>query len=48
MIRNADNPRIEVIEGKLGIKVAENTALEVVNDFKCLGAYTANCHVDFK
>ena len=33
MIRNVDNPRSEVIQGKLVMKVAENTILEVVNDF---------------
>ena len=48
MIRNIDKPRTEVIEGKLGMKGEENTALEVVNDFKYLGAYIINCHVDFK
>ena len=47
MIRNV-NPRTEVTEGKLGMKVEENTVLEVANDFKYLGAYIANCHVDFK
>ena len=41
MIRNIDNPITEVTEGKLVMKVAENTALEVV-DFKYLGAYIAN------
>ena len=39
MIKNVDNPRTEVIEGKLVMKVTENTTLEVVNDFKYLGAY---------
>ena len=48
MIRNIDKPRTEVIEGKLGMKGEENTALEVVNDFKYLGAYIENCRVDFK
>ena len=47
MIRNV-NPRTEVIEGKLGMKVEENTVLEVANDFKYVGAYIAKCHVDFK
>ena len=47
MIRNV-NPRTEVIKGKLGMKVEESTVLEVANDFKYLGAYIANCHVDFK
>ena len=42
MIRNIDNPRAAVIEGKLVMKVAENTALEVVDDFKYLDAYIAN------
>ena len=31
MIRNIDNSRIEVIEEKLVMKVAENATLEVVN-----------------
>lgn len=35
-------------EGKLVIKVAKNIVLEVVNDFKYIGPYIANCHVDFK
>ena len=48
MIRNVDNPRTEVIEGKLVMEVAEITAQEVVGDFKYLDAYIANCHVDFK
>ena len=48
MIINVDNPRTEVIERKLVMKIAENTILELVNDFKYLGAYIANCHVDFK
>ena len=47
MIRNVDNPRTEVIEGKLVMEVAEITAQEVVGDFKYLDAYIANCHVDF-
>ena len=47
MIRNVDNPRTEVIEGKLVMEVAESTAQEVVGDFKYLDAYIANCHVDF-
>ena len=38
----------EQIEGKLVMKVAENADLEVVNDFRYLGAYIVNCHVDFK
>ena len=42
MIRNIDNPITEVTEGKLVMQVAENTALEVVDDFKYLGAYIAN------
>ena len=48
MIRNVYNPRTEVSEGTLVMKVAENTTLGVVNDSKYLGAYIANCHVDFK
>ena len=48
MIRNIENPRTEVIEGKTVIKIADNTYLEVVDDFKHLGAYIANCHTDFK
>ena len=47
MIRNVDNPRTEVIEGKLVMEVAEITAQEVVGGFKYLDAYIANCHVDF-
>ena len=47
-MRNVDKPITEVTEEKLGMKIAENTALEVVNDFKYLGACMANCHVDFK
>ena len=35
-------------EGKLVIKVAKNIVLEAVNDFKYIGAYIANYHVDFK
>ena len=37
MIRNIDNPRTELIEGKLIMKVAKNTALEIVNCFEYLG-----------
>lgn len=48
MMRNVDKPITDVIEEKLRMKVAENTALEVVNDFKYLGACKANCHVEFK
>ena len=48
MIKNIENPRTEVINGKTVIKMAENTYLEVVDDFKYLGAYIANCHADFK
>ena len=48
MMRNVDKPITEVIEEKVGMKIAENTALEVVNDFKYLGACMANCHVEFK
>ena len=47
-MRNVDKPITDVIEEKLRMKVAENTALEVVNDFKYLGACKANCHVEFK
>ena len=39
MIGNVDNPRTEVIKGKLIMKAAKNKVLEVVNDFKYLGAY---------
>ena len=46
MIRIVDNPRTEVIEGKLVMKVAEITTLKVANDFKFLSTYIANCHVD--
>ena len=48
MIKNIENPRTEVIDGKTAIKMAENTSLEVVDDFKYLGSYIANCHADFK
>ena len=48
MIRNVKNPRTEVIEEKTVIKIAENKYLEVVDDFKYLGAYITNCHTDFK
>ena len=48
MIKNIENPRTEVIDGKTVIKMAENKYLEVVDDFKYLGAYIANCHADFK
>ena len=33
MIRNVENPRTEVIEGKTVIKIAESKYLEVVDDF---------------
>ena len=39
MIRNIENPRTEVIEEQKVIKTTENTYLEVVDDFKDLGAY---------
>ena len=48
MIRNIDNPRAAVIEGKLVMKVAENTALEVVDDLKYLSDYITHCHMHFK
>ena len=48
MIRNVENPRTEVIEGKTVINIAENNYLEVIDDFKYLGAYITNCHTDFK
>ena len=48
MIRNVENPRTEVIEGKTVIKIAENKYLEVVDDFKYLGASITNYHTDFK
>ena len=48
MIKDIENPRTEVINGKTVIKMAENTYLEVVDNFKYLGAYIANCHADFK
>ena len=48
MIRNVENPRTEVIEGKTVIKIAENKYLEVVDHFKYLGAYITNCHKKFK
>ena len=48
MIRNVENPRTEVIEGKAVIKIVENKYLEVVDDFKYLGVYITNCHADFK
>ena len=48
MIRNIENPRTEVIEEQKVIKTTENTYLEVVDDFKYLGAYIANSHTDSK
>ena len=48
MIRNIGNPRIEVIEEQTVINIAETTYLEVVDDFKYLGAYIANSHTYFK
>ena len=48
MIQNVDNPRTAAIERKLVMKLAENIALEVVNDFRYIGASIANCHLDFK
>ena len=48
MIKNIENPRIEVIDGQTVIKMDKNTYLEVVDDFKYLDAYIANCYVDFK
>ena len=30
------------------MKLTEDVSLEVVSDFKYLGAYIANCHVEFK
>ena len=48
MIINIENPRTEVIKRKTVIKIAENTYLEVVDDFKYFGVYIANCHTDFK
>ena len=36
-----------MIEGQTVIKIAENTCVEVVDDFKYLGAYIANSHTDF-
>ena len=48
MIKNIENPRIEVIDGKTVIKMDENTYLEVVDDFKYFDAYIANCYADFK
>ena len=35
-------------EGKLVMKIAENTVLEVVNDFNYLIAHIGNSHMDFK
>lgn len=48
MIRNIENPRTELIEGKTIIKVGGNTYLEVVDNFKYLSTYIANCNTDFK
>ena len=48
MIRNVDNPRTEVIEGKTVIKIVENKYMEVVDDFKYLGGCITNCHTEFK
>ena len=45
---NTDNPKKEVIEGKLVMKVAEYTVLVEVDDFKYPATYIVNCHVDFK
>ena len=39
MIRKIENTRTEVIEGQTVTTLAENTYLEVVDDFKDLGAY---------
>ena len=48
MIKNIENPKTEVIDGKTVNKMVENMYLEVVDSFKYLGAYIANCHADFK
>ena len=48
MIKNIENPRTELIEGKTIIKVGGNTYLEVVDNFKYLSTYIANCNTDFK
>ena len=48
MIKNIENPRTEVTDGKRVIMVVEKTYLWVVDDFKHLGPYIANCHADFK
>ena len=45
---NIDNPKKEVIEGKLVMKIAEYTVLVEADDFKYPVAYIVNCHVDFK
>ena len=47
-IRKIENARTEVIEGQTVTTLAENTYLEVVDDFKDLGAYIGNSHTDFK
>ena len=47
-MKNVENPRTEVIDGKTVIKMVENRYLEVADNFKYLGAYIANCHADFK
>ena len=48
MIRNIENPRTEVIEDHTVTTIAEKTYLEVVGDFKYLGAYIVNSHIDVK
>ena len=48
MTSNIGNPRIEVIEEQIVIDISETTYLEVVDDFKYLGAYIANSHTYFK
>ena len=48
MIRTIENPKAEVIKGKTVIRIAKNSYLEVLDDFKYLDAYIVNCHTDFK
>ena len=48
MIRNIDKPRTELIKERLLVKVIENTTFEVVDDFRYVGAYIENWHVDFR
>ena len=48
MTRNIENSRAEESNNILVMKLSEDKKLEVVDDFKYLGAYIANCHQDLK